>query len=1214
MNYNLINHSIRQLREYSQLTETIADRSKHIRSRKLQGQLPSPQSLTPLTVTGLCEGASYAFYASFIEDLYRITGKSALIIVSEERDASRLREFLTASGLRVMFYPVRDLNFCGATSSHEFEQERLRVLGAITENECEVVITVPDAACSFTMPRATLAENTIVISESDSISVSEFSTRLVDAGYSRVDLVEGIGQFSVRGDIIDVFPPLSQSGDSTEAEAVRIELFGDEIDRMGIFDISTQRFLSPLDKITLPPAREVIVSEKAKADILSALNSLLRTVANSDRRIDINAEIAAVSNNDGRIIDFADKYLSAVYPQKETILDYYDTGAPIIVCDLNSVRDRCDAAYKLLYQSVTAMIEDKTVYAKFAEYCIEPELFDEFLNSHGMINVTAFSSTVADSKNGDIFNFTAKPTVTGAAQTYTPTVKEDTEVFIKAGYRTVILCDSEPEVREIVKGLCDDGFSAFSVSSIKQNDSEDEISDTDDNVNEKIPAEAVGVMYGAYHGGFELPAVKFALINLSAAGSKRGEYSIRRHNKLKKKKLNEQKIMSYADLEVGDFVVHRNYGIGQYMGIENLAIDGVYRDYISIRYSGKDKLFLPVEAMEAITKYIGAGSADGAVKLSKMGGAEWNRAKTKAKGAAREMAKELIELYAKRMKKPGFAFAPDDEMQRDFDNSFEYVETDGQLEAIREIKADMESPHPMERLLCGDVGYGKTEVAMRAAFKAVTNGKQVAILVPTTILAFQHYTTLTSRMRGYPVTVDMISRFKNPAAQKETLRKLRRGDIDIIVGTHRIVSNDIVFKDLGLVIIDEEQRFGVAQKEKLKQIAPNVDVLTLTATPIPRTLNMAMSGIRDMSVLEEAPENRLPVQTYVIEHDDAVITEAMRRELRRGGQVFYLHNKVEDIFDVAAKIQKALPDSRVAAAHGQMDRNQIEEIWSSLVQGETDILVSTTIIETGVDVPNANTLIIENADKMGLAQLHQLRGRVGRSSRRAYAYFTYQKGKTLTDIAEKRLGAIRDFTAFGAGFKIALRDMEIRGAGNILGAEQHGHLESVGYDLYIKLLNDAILEEKGETPKKEVECAVSFKIDAFLPQSYVSASAQRMDMYKKIAHIENQEDYHDICDELSDRYGEPPAEAMNLLKVSLIRGFGKRAGITKIDERDGAVHLYPEKLDIALWSKIFDSQKGALRVETAGGVPHIARRLAKGETSTAAAMSVLEAYIKTANL
>ena len=599
------------------------------------------------------------------------------------------------------------------------------------------------------------------------------------------------------------------------------------------------------------------------------------------------------------------------------------------------------------------------------------------------------------------------------------------------------------------------------------------------------------------------------------------------------------------------------------------------------------------------------------MKLSRLGTDQWNKTKNRTRAMVKEMAKDLIKLYAERMRRPGIAFGPDDDFQRDFEAAFEYEETAGQLAAIEDIKADMQRPTPMDRLLCGDVGYGKTEVAIRAAFKAVASGRQVAVLVPTTILALQHYQTFTRRMRAFSVNVDMLSRFKTPKEQEVTLRRLQRGDVDIVVGTHRLLGKDIAFHDLGLLIVDEEQRFGVAQKEKLKQLCGNIDVLTLSATPIPRTLNMAMGGIRDISILDEAPIDRLPVQTYVLEHDDMIIHEAIRRELRRGGQVFYLHNVVETIQELAASLSRAIPDARIVVAHGKMDKETLEEIWERMLVGEIDILVCTTIIETGVDIPNANTLIVDGAERLGLSQLHQLRGRVGRSARRAYAYFTYRPGKVISEIAEKRLGAIREYAEFGAGFRIALRDMEIRGTGNLLGAEQHGHMESVGYELYIKLLNDAVLEERGEKPPERRECSVTVAVSAYLPDSYVRESAQRMALYKRIALIRNREDMEDMIDELSDRYGDLPKPAVSLLHIALARALGEACGITAIreDEAAHAVYFTQPQPDLDTWSEIADLVKGRLRLAGAGSEAAIKLQLRQGEDMLGILHKIFEKYL-----
>jgi transcription-repair coupling factor (superfamily II helicase) len=646
------------------------------------------------------------------------------------------------------------------------------------------------------------------------------------------------------------------------------------------------------------------------------------------------------------------------------------------------------------------------------------------------------------------------------------------------------------------------------------------------------------------------------------------------------------------------------------VGIENIKnYDGTRRDHIKIQYSGSDVLYVPCEQIDLVSKYIGPRSDDAGMKLSKLGGTDWHKTKARVKKEVREMAKELIKLYAERQRRPGFAFPADDEMQREFESMFEYEETDAQLEAAREIKSDMEKTVPMDRLLCGDVGFGKTEVALRAAFKAVMGGKQVAILVPTTILAAQHFRTTLSRMRGFPLNIAMLSRFSQGKEQGATLRALARGDIDILIGTHRILSDDVKFRDLGLVIIDEEQRFGVAHKEKLKQISKNVDVLTLTATPIPRTLGMAMNSIRDMSVLDEAPEARRPVQTYVMEFDEIIINEAIRRELARGGQVFYLYNRVDSIYSVASRLRSRFPDATVAVGHGQMEKEELASVWQSLVSGETDILVCTTIIETGVDVPNANTLIIEQADRMGLSQLHQIRGRVGRSQRLAYAYFTYNKGRALSEDSSKRLAAIRDFTEFGSGFKIALRDLEIRGAGDVLGARQHGHMESIGYDLYIKILDEAVLEEQGVEKKEKADCVINIGRDSFIPKTYIPSEAQRIEIYKKIARVKTEADADDIADELLDRYGDLAPSVETLLDAALCRSLGCECEFTQIDEKNGSVVIYPAQLDLAAWSEMAEAFPGRVLV-TPVARPYVSCRKPPKEPLFAYIRKLLIKYIQ----
>lgn len=1140
MNYRLLCDIFRRNREYTSLTAALTS--------------PAYGKRKPYYVSGLTAGSEHVFLHSLAEDFAAKTFPPVIMFASEKRAAS-FCEFLVSCGMRAAYFPSREYCFSNIASSHDYEGERLNVLSSLTgivpdDARAEVICTTAEAALQVTLSPEELREKCIKVSYDEPLDTFSLAEKLTDAGYTRVELVESAGQFAIRGGIVDICPPSSSP--------VRIELFGDEIDRMGYFSSDTQRFTeySP-ETLVFPPVRELMVSAEKREELRDMIKRQIRRLGNNTE--EKNARAAEVLGSEltslehGFELNFADKYLPTLYPSGTSLLDY-DCG-PMILVDCGEIEERAAAQNALIEQSIADMTENHE---------LPPQKNGIYLRSFEEIgdrqsSPVVFVDTLVRSHSGftpaGLFTFNTRhvPAYSGNTALF----NEDLERFRGEGYICAVLCATENEKTAISEDLISRGCTAIQA-------------DGGDVTAEKLIGgknTPVLIMSGEFPGGFELAYPKFVLLDYSRESAKpsRGHYL----RKAKKKKTATEAIMSYADLEVGDIVVHEAYGIGQYMGLETLTIDGASRDYVHIKYAGSDKLFLPVDQLDHVSKYIGAGSDTGMVKLSKMGGTDWMRAKSKAKAATREMAKELIELYARRKRTKGISFDPDDDMCREFADSFEYEETDGQLAAIDDIRQDMEKPYPMDRLLCGDVGYGKTEVALRAAFKAVMSGKQVAVLVPTTILAYQHYQTFLSRMRAFPVKIDMVSRFRTQSEQAAAIRRVARGDTDIIIGTHRLISKDVNFFDLGLIIIDEEQRFGVAQKEKLKQLAVNADILTLTATPIPRTLNMAMGGIVDMSVLEEAPGLRSPVQTYVMEFDEALINEAIRRELRRGGQVFYLYNRVEGIYNVADRIERAIPDARIAVAHGKMDRDAIEEVWDQLIKGEVDILVCTTIIETGVDIPNANTLIIENAENYGLSQLHQIRGRVGRSSTRAFAYFTYKRGKQLTEIAEKRLSAIKEYAEFGAGFRIALRDLEIRGAGNLLGAEQHGHMEAVGYDLYMKLLEEAVIEEKGEPVKKELpECAVDIRCDAYLSQNYIMSAPQRMDMYKRIAKVQNEDDYNDIIDELCDRYGEPNSQAVNLCRIAWIRAMGRVAGFAKIEEKDGNIRLYTSSPDAAKIQKL----------------------------------------------
>ncbi len=1159
-------------REYNELLSCVKE--------QLFSRVPHPSR-----VVGLCQGARVSVIASVITELRRECSSPVLLIVPDEKEAMRANTELGLLGLNTRTYSYRDFVFYNITASREYEHERLGVLTSILDGSCDVVITTPDAALQYTMPRARLESSTFTLSVNDSADIAEVSERLVSAGYRNVEMVDGVGQYSVRGGIVDIFP-------TGASDPVRIEFFGDDIDSMGLFDVLSQRRIEQIDSVRITPAKEIIVDEETREVIKQTVKALAKKARKDQTKDILNLELENLFA--GTELRFADKYLKLIYDSPECLFDYFSKESVFICQDLNACTERVKSYVWHTEQNVTTLIEDGLINGSLADYGRNHDDFIGALSRHSGLIVDNFMSSAADMRFAAMFSIRSKQTV--AYSDNLELLIEDLKGYLDGGYKVVIVCENDIMCKNLLAMIEDRGFTAPIVG--------DDYLFTD-GVN-------VCITSSVTVSGFELTEARFAVLSTCAANINLNSSRLRIGKAKTKKKSAREKIMSYADLKNGDYVVHVTHGIGMFLGIQSVTVEGVTRDYIKIKYAGTDVLYLPCEQLDSISKYIGAKSEDGTLKLSRMGGAEWGKTKRQVKAAAKEMAKELITLYAERERRPGFAFYRDDEMQKDFEASFPYEETEGQLTAISEVKRDMERPRPMDRLLCGDVGFGKTEVALRSAFKAVESGKQVAILVPTTILALQHYQTLLSRLRGFPVRADMLSRFRSAKQQQETLRRVKRGEVDILVGTHRIISKDVVFKDLGLVIIDEEQRFGVAAKEKLKQLSAGVDTLTLTATPIPRTLNMAMSGIRDMSVLEEAPSDRVPVQTYVLEYDDVILSDAISKELRRGGQVFYLHNRVDDMADVLSKVSAMAPEARIAVAHGKMDKEELSDIWRSMLDGEIDILVSTTIIEAGVDVPNANTLIIENADKMGLSQLHQIRGRIGRSSRRAYAYFTYPKGRVLTEIATKRLEAIREYTEFGSGFKVALRDLEIRGAGNILGSEQHGHIENVGYDMYMRILNEAILEEKGEVKEKKTECSVEMNVNAFIPEAYIQSAVQRIDVYKKISLIENDADKMDIIDELLDRYGDLPKSVSSLLDVSLLRACGSECSIGKIVKKGSSVLFYPEKLDIRIWSMLTADRRGSMLMSL-DMKPYITLRIKSGEDVFKKSIELLNDYRKIKN-
>lgn len=1111
------------------------------------------QGRVPISVSG----ASASHKTHIIASLTAQLDKPALVIVPDESTAIRFTADLSVLlGERVLHFPARDyvlLDVDGA--SGEFEHQRLGVLSELLQGTARVVVASAESACERTIPKETLKDSILTIDMDGSYDQEQVVKKLVAMSYQCRDQVEGICQFARRGGILDIFPP-------DRSEPVRIEFWDDEIDTMSTFQVDTQRRQDSIEQVTIPPAREVLYQSPQKlADLLRQQMAAQKGKAGVQVKEHLQRDIERLEGGLNPVS--IDRYLPILY-QPQTIFDYFEADALAFLCEPVSCKENFANAMAQHHEDVKMLMEQGILFRGCSVYYDDfTELCRKFCRCQSVMMDT-FTRSLSDVPVRELVQLSASQLSTWSGEY--AILKDDIEDYMKTGFCCVIFAGTPRGAQALTEDLQKD-FSAQLVRDVPS-----------------IDPGRIYVLEGTLSAGMEYPQLKLAVISHAKTGSSRK----------KPAKAKKGGIKNISDLNVGDYVVHVSHGIGIFEGIVKRDIHGVVKDYIKIRYAGSDMLFVPVTQLDLVTKYIG-GKEDSVVKLNKLNSAEWAKTRARVKKAVKDMADELIKLYAKREAAQGYAFGPDTDWQNDFERRFPYDETDDQLRCIQEIKDDMEKPSPMDRLLCGDVGFGKTEVAIRAAFKCVMDGKQCAVLVPTTILAWQHYQTFRKRMEGFPVKVDILSRFRTPREQEQVLEELRRGQVDIVVGTHRLVQKDVKFKDLGLCIIDEEQRFGVKHKESFKEMRNNVDVLTLSATPIPRTLNMAMSGIRDMSTIEEAPQDRQPVQTYVMEHDWGILVQAISKELRRGGQVFYLHNRVDTIDRCAATIQQFLPDATVVVAHGKMSEEQLSKVWKRLLDHEIDILVCTTIIETGVDVSNCNTLIIEDADRLGLSQLYQIRGRVGRSSRRAFAYLTVTKGKALTDVATKRLEAIREFTTFGSGFRIAMRDLEIRGAGNILGAQQHGHMEAVGYEMYLKMLSEAVAVAKGEKPEvQNTECLVDIRIGAHIPEDYIESLPQRIDIYKKIASVENEKDASDIIDELIDRFGTPPEAVKGLVDVSLLRNMAAGLGIREISQRTDSLLFYPETVDMQAASRLAAGLKGRVMLN-AGAKPYLAVKVAKGE-------------------
>lgn len=1135
--YRFIGKKLSEVHEYGGISAAIGNR------------------IFPVATTGL----SHIHRCILAGCLAAEKGIKPLIITGSESENERVAEDLTALGLNCTVFPARDFNFrSGISMSHEYEHARLGTLSRLLEGDFDVCIASAEAAASYTVPPEVLSRRCFTLEAGGTADQSELVSRLVAGGYTKSDQVDGAGQFSVRGGIVDLFTPNLD-------KPCRIDFFGDDIDSISSFEPDTQRRTDSLSSVKISPVSES--APDSPAELAAKLSGLLKKKKLSDsQKARVSEDIARLTR--GEPIAY-DAYLGDIFERGATLFDYF--GYPqsavgfksvVFIFDTNAVYGMLDNCMKLHSEEIKQLLTDGILPPDFKSVYLDSTQFTSQLKKHGAVFCDSFPKSFYEIAPSVTVNFSFKQ-----SSGFSGSVSALCEDIVSSkNDLTIILAGGERAASNLCEELCDNGIRA-------------EFCSEPDRIGEK----GVFVTVGVLTEGFEIPQTKTSVIVHGRATA------VKRKSRFKK----GTAVGSLEELQRGDYVVHAAHGIGIFDGVQQLTTRGITRDYIKISYAGKDALYVPVTSLDMVSKYVGT-SEDGTVKLNRLGSAEWSKTRNRVKKAVKDMAKQLTALYAKRMQTKGYSFSPDGDIQSDFERRFEFEETDDQLRCASEIKRDMERAVPMDRLLCGDVGFGKTEVAFRAAFKCIADGKQCAILVPTTILAWQHYNTATERFGSMAVNVEMLSRFRTAKQQEQIKKNLLAGNIDLIVGTHSLISKDVKFKDLGLIIVDEEQRFGVAQKERLKELFPAVDALTLSATPIPRTLNMALSGLRDMSSIEEAPMNRRPVQTYVMEQDAGIVNGAISRELQRGGQVYYLHNRTESIDSCAARIQKAHPDARVAVAHGKMSEDELSGVWQRLLEHEIDILVCTTIIETGVDVPNVNTLIIEDSDRMGLAQLHQLRGRVGRSHRTAFAYLLFAPGKVLSEISQKRLDAIRKFTEFGSGFRIAMRDLEIRGAGSILGGEQHGHMEAVGYDMYLKLLSDAIAEEKGEKVSEQTECTVDIRMSAHIPEKYISSLPQRLSAYRRIASVKTAEDVLDVTDELLDRYGDLPDDVKDLIDISYLKNIAAQLGITEISEQSSRLLLYCGSLSESV-SRLITSPIKKRVLFSAGAKPYVSVKPENGQ-------------------
>ena len=1081
----------------------------------------------------LVAGLSGSARAMFIAAMYVETKQPQLVVTHNLYQAQKLYDDLVEiiGENEVFLYPVNELIAAEiAIASPELKGQRIEALNHWCTHKSGILIA-PIAGLRRILPPKEIWQNSqMYLKVGEELDLDAFLLTLVKMGYERASMVSTPGEFSIRGGIIDIYP-------LTEERPLRLELFDTEMDSIRYFDIEDQRSLQTVSEIMIGPATEVILFDEHFA---KGAEGLELGLANSLKKVTDRSAKEALSEKIAYEIDqlkdkqpFPEmyKYMGLYYDRSASLIDYLPTNGIVIMDEISRIQEMSQSLDKEEAEWQISLLQQGDIIVDLSIHHHFQDLLEK--TKRPLLYLSLFLRHVPYTHPENIINFTCKQMQSFHGQM--DLLKGELDRWKKGNYAVVFLAANDERVKKLSNVLADYNI-------------ETEILEKDSD----LLTSRFQIIKGDLSSGFELPLQHLAVITEEELFKKKAKKTARRQ-----KLSNAERIKSYSELKVGDYVVHVNHGIGKYLGIETLEINGVHKDYLHLKYSGNDKLYVPVEQIDQVQKYVASEGKE--PKIYKLGGTDWKKVKTKVQKSVQNIADDLIKLYAEREASKGYAFSKDGEEQRELEASFSYQETEDQLRCIEEIKKDMESERPMDRLLCGDVGYGKTEVAIRAIFKAVMDGKQVAFLVPTTILAQQHYETIRERFQGFPVEVGLLSRFRTKKQQTETIKGIKAGTVDVVIGTHRILSKDIVYRDLGLLVIDEEQRFGVTHKEKIKKMKANVDVLTLTATPIPRTLHMSMLGVRDLSVIETPPENRFPIQTYVAEYNPGLVREAIERELARDGQIYFLYNRVEEIERKAEEISMLVPDARVTYAHGQMNENELESVILSFLEGEYDVLVSTTIIETGVDIPNVNTLIVYDADKMGLSQLYQLRGRVGRSNRVAYAYFTYQKDKVLTEVAEKRLQAIKEFTELGSGFKIAMRDLSIRGAGNLLGAEQHGFIDTVGFDLYSQMLKEAIDERRG-IPKEEIfrDVEINLEIDAYIPSEYIQDGRQKIDMYKRFRALDTLEDVRDLQDEMIDRFGEFPKEVEYLFQISRIKVYAKKQKIDSIVQKKNEIWMLME--------------------------------------------------------